>query len=81
VWVRASRALDDAFAMLGTHRHRSLAMPTNPQHPAPPIAQPGKQPPDEEIRNPGHARPQSDADPDPLDNPLESDDPLKLPPL
>lgn len=56
-------------------------MPTNPQHPAPPIAQPGKQPPDEEIRNPGHARPQSDADPDPLDNPLESDDPLKLPPL
>src|SRR5690349_11498093 len=32
-------------------------MPNNPQHPEPPIAQPGQQRPDEEIRNPGHASP------------------------
>lgn len=52
-------------------------MPNNPQHPEPPIAQPGKLRPDEEIRSPGHASPQRDADTDPLGSPLERDDPLQ----
>jgi hypothetical protein len=55
-------------------------MPNNPQHPEPPIAQPGKQRPDEEIRNPGHASPARDADADPLGSPLEENDPLAPPP-
>ena len=54
-------------------------MPNNPQHPEPPIAQPGQQRPDEEIRNPGHASPARDADSDPLGSPLEKDDPLTPP--
>ncbi|MGN2242743.1 hypothetical protein ACFWZU_04430 [Frateuria sp. GZRR33] len=54
-------------------------MPNNPQHPEPPIAQPGKLRPDEEIRNPGHASPARDADSDPLGSPLEENDPLQPP--
>jgi hypothetical protein len=55
-------------------------MPNNPTHPEPPIAQPGKQRPLPEIQNPGHARPERDADPDPLADPLERNDDLMPPP-
>ena len=55
-------------------------MPSNPMNPQPPIAQPGVQRPEEEIRNPGHYHPERDADPEPLEgdkddlNPLEDDE-------
>ncbi|PWK81526.1 hypothetical protein [Fulvimonas soli] len=53
-------------------------MPANPMNPQPPIVQPGIQPPDEEIRNPGHAHPEREADPEPL--PEGDGDELDLPP-
>ncbi|MBB3227999.1 hypothetical protein FHW69_002631 [Luteibacter sp. Sphag1AF] len=49
-------------------------MPTNPTSPSTPFAEPGKQRPDSEIRQPGSYSPERDADPEPLD---ENDDPLE----
>ena len=51
-------------------------MPNNPTNPQPPIVQPGEQPNDREIGNPGHYQhPERDADPEPLKRP-EDDDPV-----
>ena len=53
-------------------------MPLNPTSPTPPIAQPGVNRPDSEIRKPGSYKPEYEADPDqPVnDDPIE---PLERP--
>ena len=48
-------------------------MSGNPMNPQPPIAEPGKAPPQNEIDSPGHSHPEREADPEPL-HPVYSDD-------
>jgi len=41
-------------------------MPGNPMNPQPPVAIPGQGLPEHELENPGHAHPEREVDPDPL---------------
>ncbi|SEM47863.1 hypothetical protein SAMN02800694_1220 [Luteibacter sp. UNCMF331Sha3.1] len=43
-------------------------MPYTPTNPQPPFAEPGKNRPEDEIRQPGSYKPERDADPEPLDD-------------
>ncbi|MET0506408.1 MAG: hypothetical protein ABWZ85_13870 [Luteibacter sp.] len=48
-------------------------MPYTPTNPQPPFAEPGKNRPEDEIRQPGSYKPERDADPEPPvdDDPIE----------
>jgi len=48
-------------------------MPYTPTNPQPPFAEPGKNRPEDEIRQPGSYKPERDADPEPPVN----DDPIE----
>ncbi|WP_157006306.1 hypothetical protein [Luteibacter yeojuensis] len=52
-------------------------MPLTPTNPQPPFAEPGKNRPEDEIRQPGSYRPERDADPEPPvnDDPVEPAEP------
>src|ERR1700750_2866388 len=55
------------------HRRGVRSMPYIPTNPQPPLAEPGKNRPDDETRKPGSYRPERDADPEPP----EDDDPIE----
>lgn len=52
-------------------------MPYTPTNPQPPFAEPGKNRPEDEIRQPGSYKPERDADPEPPanDDPVEPAEP------
>jgi hypothetical protein len=49
-------------------------MPNNPMNPQPPIAEPGKERPDNDIQQPGKYSPEHQADPDVGDDDLDEDE-------
>ena len=49
-------------------------MPNNPMNPQPPIAEPGKERPDGDMQEPGHYKPEHDADPDVGDEEVDEDE-------